>query len=351
MVRSKRGSASFQPRPLPVTAVARVRRGVPRVERPGGVEVAVEVLLARQHGAPRGGAAGAVVHRAEHATPRRVGAGPESGVACRRTVDLEAGVHGDAAVQPRAADRHRPPRSRPGAAPDLHDRHPVRGHRDLLDRDVVVQTRREHQLLVGVLVVHHEQRPVAGQRQHAHVVAVVAELLRRGLGALAAYVEGRRVREHRVTPTHHDVAGEAVRGGHLVGDVRRHRREVGGAQGRSLRTPGRSGARGGRGCGGGLGQPGDDERAGTGLENGAAGHGSGDDVLDVRVPRRVRDRLVARVAAAVLAGQVATRTMGTCREQGEKTTCHVHSYGKGAYAVGRDSRAKADPGSTRVNGW
>ena len=89
--------------------VARVLRGGEAVAglpgvRAGGAEVLVEVLLARQHGAPRRRTAGAVVHRAADRATGRVGrrleqVGPGGG-----TVHGERGVEGDPAVEARARD-------------------------------------------------------------------------------------------------------------------------------------------------------------------------------------------------------------------------------------------------------
>jgi hypothetical protein len=72
---------------------------------------------------------------------------------------------------------------------------------------VLVADAREHQLLVGVLVIHHEEavlaRPV--DRDEGQEVAVVAELAPLGLGRLRLRVEGGRARQHRIAPPQQDL--------------------------------------------------------------------------------------------------------------------------------------------------
>ena len=147
-------------------------------------EVAVEVLLGRQPGAPRRRAAGAVVQHAEHLAAGRIGRGLELVVAGRGAGHLERRVGRDAPAI-LAVDHL------PGAAVagDLDHRAAVRGQLDLdlrlggLEVDVTARAQaREHQAGIGVFVVDdHEEaiaRRAAGrQRMQADEVAVVAELL------------------------------------------------------------------------------------------------------------------------------------------------------------------------------
>jgi hypothetical protein len=103
----------------------------------------------------------------------------------------------------------------------------VRGHRDPLDRRVVVDAGGEHQLLVGVLVVGDEHGAAGGEWDDADVVAVVAELALRGRRGLRERVEGGGVGGDRVAPADQDVVGVAARDRDVVADVRGDRREVG----------------------------------------------------------------------------------------------------------------------------
>ena len=179
-------------------------------------EVLVEVLLARQDGAPRGGAAGAVVQGAEDGHALGVSLGLQELRAGGGAVDGEGGGAGDATVALATLD----------VAPGLHgsvtlhldDRETVRGDKDLatLDRVGLEPLLVEHDLFVGVLVVAHEVARGLGLGDHVQVVAVVAELLLRSGDGLVRAVEGRGVVEERVTPADQGLPVVAGRDGHGV---------------------------------------------------------------------------------------------------------------------------------------
>ncbi len=247
--------------PLAVAGRDRVH-GVDAVPLEGGLvglrhsvavhEVLVEVLLAVQRGAPRRQTARAVVERAEHLPAGRVGRGPEQRRAGRRSGEPEGGRRREPPVVAPALP-HRPPLAGVVDPLDLDHGQPVGGHRDLalLDGGAVgAEHAGEHQFLVGVLVVDHQQRalgtPEPGplQRDHGHVVVVVAELLRLGGRRLVVRVEPRRAGHHRVAPADHHGVVVAVRDDDAVQPVRRHGRE---GQRRAARL--RGGGPGGQGAG------------------------------------------------------------------------------------------------------
>ncbi len=147
----------------------------------GGVdEVLVEVLLGGQHGAPRGRAAGAVVQHALDDAAARVGGGLQVAGARGRAGEPHRGVDRDAAVVAARAGGDELPAAGVAAAPDLDDRTAVGGlgDLDLVGGGVVaVGVAAEHQLFVGVLVVHPQQPAVTAELEQRHEVAVVAELL------------------------------------------------------------------------------------------------------------------------------------------------------------------------------
>ena len=200
-------------------------------------EVAVEVLLGGQPGAPGGDAAGAVVDGAEHGRPGRVGGGLQPRMAGRRAGDRHRRVGGDAAVlrpigddTPLAVDL---PDLDDGAAMGGHlDRHPpgVGGSgRDLVLRRLLLAADDggrgrdgdevgEHQVRVGVLVVDHEQAVLGGavDGEVADVVGVVAELPGLRLGALVQRIERRGVGEDGVAPAEQHV-GVVAFGDMVVG--------------------------------------------------------------------------------------------------------------------------------------
>ena len=282
--------------------------------RAAALEVLVEVLLAGEHGAPRGGAAGAVVQGAQHAGAGRVLDGLEQRVAGGRAADLELGGAGDAAVAAAAADVL--PRGAALGALEVHDGQAVGLEADVDDvlevrGDVL---RGEHDVLVGVLVVGDEVAGavVAAVGDDVQVVVVVAELggLRRT--GLVLDVELRGVGEQRVAPADHGAPVVALRHGHGVHGAA-HRRD--GLEG-ELAAAGRAPAVVRERLGG-LGHLGADDDGGgeTGAadQGGAARDGGLRDLLEGRVRRGVGHRVGARVAALELArdgGAVATGVAG-----------------------------------------
>ena len=177
-------------------------------------EVLVEVLLAGEDGAPRGGAAGAVVQGAQDGGAGGVVLGLEQVVAGGRAGDPERGEAGDAAVAAAAADVL-PPGALLGAL-EVHHGQAVGGdagvHDVLRVRGDVL--RGEHDVLVGVLVVGDQ---VAGAvvpavRDDVQVVAVVAVLAGLGGTGLPGHVELGGVGEQRVAPA--DDRGPVVPLGH-----------------------------------------------------------------------------------------------------------------------------------------
>ena len=185
-------------------------------------EIAVKILLRRDVGAPGRHAAGAVVDRAEHLHAARVGAGLQAVVAGGRTGDLHFGVGGDATVVGRVG--HHLPFAVDLA--DFDDRVAVRRH---LDVDLLLGERRrlddllslllddrddagEHELRVGVFVVHQEQTVLrrSFERDEADEVVVVAELPALLVGRLCGRVERRRVGEERIAPPEQHVGVVAL---------------------------------------------------------------------------------------------------------------------------------------------
>ena len=182
----------------------------------------MEVLLGHEIGAPGRHAAGAVVDGAEDLGAGRIGIGLQPRMAGGGAGDLHRGLGGDAAVLGAVAD-HLPLAV---DLADLDDAAAMGGHFDgdaigigvrhhdlaLLDRDDA----REHQVLVGVFVVDHEQAVLgrAVDRDVAHEVVVVAELARLRLRGLVQRVELGRVGEDRVAPAQEHVGVVAF--GHVV---------------------------------------------------------------------------------------------------------------------------------------
>src|SRR5699024_5173321 len=122
----------------------------------GADEVLVEVLLAGQDGAPRRGAAGAVVQGAEHLGPGGIVGGLQQRGAGGRPVHGERRGAGDAAVAAPAA--HVLPRLALAAAPEVHDGQAVGldGGLDDVLRVGLQVLRGEHDVLVGVLMAVHQ---------------------------------------------------------------------------------------------------------------------------------------------------------------------------------------------------
>ena len=231
-----------------VEALDRLVPGVPPVrnavalvglsERPrlgsGAAEIAVEVLLGHQHGAPGCLAAGAVVDRAQHLGPGGVGAGLEQLVAGGRAGERHLGLGRDAACVLAVLDH--PPA--PVLLDDLDHRAAVRHHFDraLLGRlrseagladgigvGALLGPAREHELRAGVLMVDMKQAMLGAvraprQREVAHEVVVVAELPGLGVGSLVHRVEGGRAGQHRIAPADQDLR-RVTRGDlHVVSD-------------------------------------------------------------------------------------------------------------------------------------
>ncbi len=215
----------------PAAGVLRGGEAVPLLPRvgPDSREVLVDVLLARQHRPPGRGAAGAVVHRAAHAGAGRVLGGLQQVGAGGRAVEDERGVEGDPAVEPGAGDVA--PGVAPPAALELDDGHAVRRPGGAHDR-LRVRAGREHDGLVGVLVVAHQEGPRARPvgLDDVEVVVVVAELPGLGLRRLPGRVERRRSAQDRVAPADDRVPVVAGGDRHVV-DGGRDRRDRGEGQG------------------------------------------------------------------------------------------------------------------------
>jgi hypothetical protein len=192
----------------------------------GAAEVAGEVLLAGEVGAPGRHARGAVVEGAERQPPGRVGRRLHHRVAGRRPADRERRVRREA---PRVARR---PHRLPAVAlePHLADRDAVRGLALLhLLGGPRLHAAGVQQAVVGVLVVHHEQaaRRAALEREEVDAVVVHAHL--HGLlggGVAGVVLERRHVAGHadRLAP------GDEGRGGVPLG----HDEAVAGAWGDGL---------------------------------------------------------------------------------------------------------------------
>ena len=122
-----------------------------------GPEVALEVLLPGQDGAPRRGAAGAVAERAGHPAPGRVGGGPQQRTARGRAGQPEGRAGGDPTVASTTPDVA--PRLPAGAPLQLDDAEAVRGHQRAQHLGLLVGAggRGEHDRPVRVLVVAAEQ--------------------------------------------------------------------------------------------------------------------------------------------------------------------------------------------------
>ena len=265
----------------------------------GGDEVLVDVLLAGEHGAPRGHAARAVVLGAQHALARGVVLRLEQVRAGRGAVHHERGGQGDAPVAGTAA--HVGPGLPHLGAGDLHDRHAVGldGGLHHVGQVGLLVARGEHGVLVGVLVVVHQHtREPVGVRDDVQVVGVVAELLGLRLRGLVLGVELRGVVEQGVAPA--DDGRPVV----ALGDVEivhRHVHRLDGGEVQAGLAFAPVAVRGLRGLGGGGHQTHRDGSGGTEPEGGAAGHRGGDDVLHVLVAGGVGVRGGALAAALELA--------------------------------------------------
>ena len=257
-------------------------------------EVAVEVLLAREHGAPRGGSARAVAECAENELACGVGSGREKSGTGGRARHDEGGRGGDAAVVG-AADRVGPGTARAGAG-EFDDRHSVRHHRcaSLRVRLLGCGGGREHDVLVRVLVIRDEVTLARGRLEDVDVVDVVAELLRLRIRRLFGRVEGVGCREERVTPTDHRGPLIALGNHELVGGCRNR---GDGSERQSALSSGCRGAPVEGGC--------DDDRGRSrsrARKQGASRERGSRDVPEVPVVARVGHRVEARIRALQMAG-------------------------------------------------
>ncbi len=278
-------------------------------------EVLVEVLFAREPGAPRGEATGAVVEGAlDHAALGVLG-GLDPVGASDRTGQLEGGVAGVTLVELVIDDRG----ETTGALLLLHcdDGQAVGSERNV---DLVGVGRGrvevgEHDVFVGVLVVHHHEFVLVVDREEAEEVTVVTELLLLGLGGLVQRIEVRSRREELVAPAHDDVLLEALGDDDGVGTRRCDRLELEASlRGRERLLAGAVGVDGAEsgGCA-------DD---GGGAQEAATGDGGLDDVAEVLVVGLVRHLMEASVVALHLAGEgraVAVHRRGEERKQGADT--------------------------------
>ena len=196
-------------------ALHRVRHGIAGVR---GGEIAVEIFLAGQIGAPGRPAVAAIVPGAERGRAGGVGRRLEQVVAARRAGDLHRRVGGDAPVEGRVD--HRPP------AAVLH--------RDLEDADAVAGLALAHVVgglrqaggavavddpPVHIFVVDGEHGPAIDE-EGGHAVIVVAEgAFLAGAGAARRMVERLAVGPERVAPGDDIAPGEARRHGHRVQPV------------------------------------------------------------------------------------------------------------------------------------
>ena len=190
-----------------------------------GPEVAVEVFLGHQVGAPGCHAACTVVDGAHHGHAFWVGIGLHTRMTCGGAVEGHLGVKRcDAAVV--FAVAHQFPFAGIVAG-NLDDSATVRGHFDVdqlgrhaCEIDVVLTAKAgEHDLFVGVFVVDAQQAAVgvAVQRSKAHVVVVIAELLQLGGGGLVHHVEFGCICGDRIAPAQQHVG--VVTFGDVVGGI------------------------------------------------------------------------------------------------------------------------------------
>ena len=199
-------------------ALHRVRHGKVGV---GGGEIAVEVLLTGEIGAPGRPAVAAIVPGAERRGPGGVGRRLQQVEAAHGAGDLHRRVRGDAPIEGRIEHRA------PGAFLhlDLEDADAVPG----LALAHVVGILRQAGVAVAVndrpvhkLVVDGEHGPAVG-KEGGHAVIVVAEgPFLAGAGAARRMVERLRPGPERVAPGDDIVPGEARRHGHRVQAVGGH---------------------------------------------------------------------------------------------------------------------------------
>ncbi len=291
-------------------------------------EVLVEVLLAVEGGAPRGGAAGAVVERAEDRAAGRVGGGLQQVAARGGAGDPELAGGVQAPVEVVAGDRRQPART--ALLLDHDDGQAVRGpgDLDLLAGRVLGVVAAEHQDFVGVLVVGDEDLAAAlpGQRQQGEEVVVVAELAGLGLRGLLLGMEGRGAAQDGLAPADDHVLGVAGGDGDLVGGVGRDggEAEAAGAVGPAGLVSVTAVGDGLRGLAehGGAADGGGDGDHGGGAQGGTAGEDTGYEVAGVLVVAGVGHLVEAGVAAAVAAGESGTAASVRVRAQERQQFAH-----------------------------
>ena len=217
--------------------------------RVAGREVVLEILLAREVGAPGGAAVAAVVPGAETAGAGGIGRGLEQVMAAGRPGDLHRRVRRDPAVVRRVLD------DGPLAvvAGDLQHGHAVAG---LALANVVGVGRlagalaAEDDAQVHVLVVDREHVAAAvAEQRHAVVVVAEGQLLA-GAGAAGLLVELRAAGPQGIAPLGHHVPTVSLGNGDGVEAVGRHRLEAEAAGGGERREgPRQAGAHDERGRG------------------------------------------------------------------------------------------------------
>ena len=171
-------------------------------------EIEVEIFFRRCHRAPGRIATGAIVQRAKHQSPSRIGLGLQQIMAGSGAGNLHWGRGSNAAIEAAFL----------GIAPttivlaNFHHGKPVRhdfgfrlfGTHALAGRTPCPKAS-PHHAGVGVFMIDHEQPVITArcplwEREEIEVIIIVAELrgLRRRRGL--ARFEGRRTRQHRVAP-------------------------------------------------------------------------------------------------------------------------------------------------------
>ena len=181
-------------------------------------EVAVEVLLAREIGAPRSASVAAVVPGAEARRAGRIGGGLQEIVPAGRSRDLHRRVRGDAAVEGRVLD------DGPHAVPllDLDHRDPVAGlalaHVVRVSRCAGARTPVDDAEVHVFVVDREDVPPPAAEQRHAVDVVAEGELLALP-GAACLLVELGGTGPHRIAPPGDDLPAIAGRNGDCVEGV------------------------------------------------------------------------------------------------------------------------------------
>ncbi len=166
-------------------------------------KVVMEVLLARQDGAPGRRTPRTVAERADHPMPAPVVSGLEEMTAGCGTGQLERRAGCDSPVERRAPDVA--PGAARGRALQLHHAEALRGHCRLESFALLGfgGRRREHDLAVGELVIATQQPSLteAVGDDDGQEVVVVAELEFLSMGTRRLGIEMWRLVEKRVAPT------------------------------------------------------------------------------------------------------------------------------------------------------